>query len=834
MNAGKLLARLTLCTLTLAACGGGKDDPEEAPKPKEWTPAGDCGALAPKGPAVLDKLEEEFSLKEGMPVGNLSFLDENCNGFELTDAFESGYGLFIVAFRHDAPRLKEALKVASNIDATLKADPDHKGRIIRVLGVLTGVNSPEEARKFIADNKIGFKVAVDYDRSLSAQLKLRDVEDGIAAYIIRGDGILHYYALGYMRSDILGQFPTPELAEDFYIRLFRRQMKLPDPAPDFKGVSFNGKEIGLGDYKGRSLLLFFFNDTVAHPEWYIGPLSRIYADKDLVNLSVVGVYMKAAPEEAEKQKAFMAGHNVPFEVIPDPQLEIAHAFFLSGEAPAVVYIDGEGNMKGRNETRLREDVPNPEGLYEDVVRGYVGLPETGAIKKIQEEMAAKAGEPKGTQAPRILGKDIVTGAEVDTEKMSGKALVVLFFNPTCPHCLDALNNFLIKEHKHYQDLGVEMLGVSVTQTGTELAQSVKRINIPFPVLEDPEWEIRNRWGMDVNQPIPVTYFVDKEGHVVVTSNAFENEYHTRLYRLYSDLVAGVAGSNKPETYLMEGYSGPEFCGACHMKEASQYLTTGHAVAMRTLKLAEKKPGADHPPAEDGECVSCHVTGFEEKHGFDFDNPEATPYLVNVGCESCHTAGGPHAGSEPAPKSAGEYVVRCISCHNKTHSLNFKYDEFVPYVNHTKPGHVDPNDRKLFEGQYVGNATCIECHKPEADHWATTAHAKAWDSLKPAEQTGKCSVCHVTGYGAPGGFSLEAPDPAMTGVGCESCHGPGKAHSQSKLKDDILGMGAECEFCVIEKVCASCHDSKNDPGFSLHADLARIKHHPENPAGPEGR
>ena len=109
------------------------------------------------------------------------------------------------------------------------------------------------------------------------------------------------------------------------------------------------------------------------------------------------------------------------------------------------------------------------------------------------------------------------------------------------------------------------------------------------------------------------------------------------------------------------------------------------------------------------------------------------------------------------------------------------------------------DAKKFD--YVGDAKCKMCHKIEHTSWLTTAHAKAWDVLKPEEQKKEeCIACHSTGKAVDGTL--------ITGVGCESCHGPGSEYKAQKvMKDKALSLAAG----LIEpkkEVCVKCHNEKS--------------------------
>ena len=133
--------------------------------------------------------------------------------------------------------------------------------------------------------------------------------------------------------------------------------------------------------------------------------------------------------------------------------------------------------------------------------------------------------------------------------------------------------------------------------------------------------------------------------------------------------------------------------------------------------------------------------------------------------------------------------------------------------------------------YVGADACRGCHAQEYEQWSRTPHAGAFAVILQAERgyDSACTPCHTTGAGHKGGFG----DPAagktanpMTNVQCEVCHGPGADHVQSEpalKKATIYGITDQCSFCIIQGVCATCHDQKNDPRFDIEKALPRVQH-----------
>lgn len=161
-----------------------------------------------------------------------------------------------------------------------------------------------------------------------------------------------------------------------------------------------------------------------------------------------------------------------------------------------------------------------------------------------------------------------------------------------------------------------------------------------------------------------------------------------------------------------------------------------------------------------------------------------------------------------------------------------------------------------DADYVGVKTCTKCHDVQGESWETTAHAKAFESLKPntkaqAKTKAKldpakdytkekdCLGCHTTGLGQAGGYETGmAPGgaKALGTVGCESCHGAGggyrdehgsaekllKKTSQKTPRKTLVDRGQNFDY---ERTCAVCH--LNYQGSSYKG--AKPPHSPFTPA-----
>ncbi|WP_272699489.1 cytochrome c family protein [Desulfovibrio sp. Fe33] len=113
------------------------------------------------------------------------------------------------------------------------------------------------------------------------------------------------------------------------------------------------------------------------------------------------------------------------------------------------------------------------------------------------------------------------------------------------------------------------------------------------------------------------------------------------------------------------------------------------------------------------------------------------------------------------------------------------------------------------GDFVGYTACGECHPKIVEGWKTTPHARAFEDLKhqgeEKQSVPGCVRCHVVAMDAEGGFIDMDLTPELKDVQCESCHGPGLAHSQS-------GDPADLKVHPDEALCRTCHTEGQDKNF----------------------
>lgn len=151
------------------------------------------------------------------------------------------------------------------------------------------------------------------------------------------------------------------------------------------------------------------------------------------------------------------------------------------------------------------------------------------------------------------------------------------------------------------------------------------------------------------------------------------------YRRVNDMNRAAFANKMPRpSESGDAYAGVDSCTPCHKEAKAVWDKTPHAKAYATLSTELKQFNLD--------CVSCHVTGYDEPGGSAVVHVEK---LENVQCEVCHGPSSKHVKNAkkvkvpvPTPTPA-----RCLACHHAPHVHEFDSAAKMPEI--LGPGHGQP-------------------------------------------------------------------------------------------------------------------------------------------------
>jgi len=126
---------------------------------------------------------------------------------------------------------------------------------------------------------------------------------------------------------------------------------------------------------------------------------------------------------------------------------------------------------------------------------------------------------------------------------------------------------------------------------------------------------------------------------------------------------------------------------------------------------------------------------------------------------------------------------------------------------------------------VGPETCKACHPQAYEAWRETAHARASEAVPASSRSDpRCASCHSP--------ELER---GVSGVSCETCHGPGQFYAASHVMRDrelsrLVGL-----LDPGERTCLRCHNESTPSleRFDYARRLALIEHGGDRPRARKG-
>ncbi|MFP2910379.1 multiheme c-type cytochrome, partial [Pyxidicoccus sp. 3LFB2] len=126
------------------------------------------------------------------------------------------------------------------------------------------------------------------------------------------------------------------------------------------------------------------------------------------------------------------------------------------------------------------------------------------------------------------------------------------------------------------------------------------------------------------------------------------------------------------------FVGNEPCRTCHEDAFPVWEKSKHHHAWETLEEVGKQFHLN--------CVSCHVTGWEQPGGV--CRLDKVAGREDVGCESCHGPGSEHADAPSTDNITGAPgAAVCVTCHNPENSPHFDFATYLPRI--LGPGHGKP-------------------------------------------------------------------------------------------------------------------------------------------------
>lgn len=424
--------------------------------------------------------------------------------------------------------------------------------------------------------------------------------------------------------------------------------------------------------------------------------------------------------------------------------------------------------------------------------------------------------PNERPLPNFGGRTLA-GTRLDMSQLIGKRLLLFFFNPEQPK-LDVTARAVAEVAKQGQRYNFRVVGIGIGSTTSQVRTFAKQTGMDFPIIDDSNAVITSRLRL---QGTMLVLGADAEGYVKFVHPGFNVERPDAQDRIVEELSSSLRiESDAHQGNLLARPKAPEF--ETEDIDGKPFSTADIAGKPRIIIFFLHT------------CPHCHTALAFFKEQLPKIPVEKRPELVAISLQNRPSAVRIALAEEkldyfrvlvdPGQKLVELYALKGgvpdISVVNAqgeiVHRTRGWRDDRDPALMRMYLAKVSEQKVPMLLSRtgYTGNDACVVCHEEQAATWEITQHAGAFDTLvtHSEERNPECVGCHVVGFGQPGGYSFDAPEPHLEGVGCENCHGRGGGH---------LGEGTGVKD--YEATCKGCHNPEHSLGFDFAGFLPNVSH-----------
>jgi peroxiredoxin len=272
-------------------------------------------------------------------------------------------------------------------------------------------------------------------------------------------------------------------------------------APEFELPDLAGQMHKSSEFRGRDVLLIFFNPQC-------GFCTKMVAD--LAALPIDGANGRAVPVvvttgNAEANRRLVEQHGIRCVVLLQKEMEVASQYRAQG-TPMGYRIDAEGKFASELAVGAEPLLQLAAAPFGRVPAGRAPgatskhkLPDSSLARSRLNRNGLKAGATApGFTLPRI------EGGELSLSDLRGERVLLVFSDPDCGPC-DELAPRLQELHLQRPDL--QVLAISRRDFHATRAKS-ESLGLTYPFVMQKQWEISLKYGMFAT---PIGYLIDEQG-----------------------------------------------------------------------------------------------------------------------------------------------------------------------------------------------------------------------------------------------------------------------------------------------------------------------------------
>jgi peroxiredoxin len=291
-------------------------------------------------------------------------------------------------------------------------------------------------------------------------------------------------------------------------------LALNSPAPEFDLPDLEGNRHRLGQYRGKSALLVFFNPACGFCRQMAPKLAAFTkAESGEQKAEISSTENSAKPStvlvvstgEAEANRQLFGDYHLGFSVLLQKDTEAATAYKANG-TPTGYLIDPDGKIASALAVGADALLKLAEGKVES---GPQKAETDGRASRFSNRSLARSkikrdGLKAGTPAPDFRLPRLDGQGEMVLADLHGRPALLVFSDPHCGPC-SAVAPQLQKFHREHPEIGLVMISRGEPKDNRA---KVKEHGLTFPILLQRQWEISRLYAMFAT---PVAYLIDATG-----------------------------------------------------------------------------------------------------------------------------------------------------------------------------------------------------------------------------------------------------------------------------------------------------------------------------------
>jgi peroxiredoxin len=338
------------------------------------------------------------------------------------------------------------------------------------------------------------------------------------------------------RLSQVGTNPTPTPAEEPV-----RGLAVGTDAPGFELADLSGRKRSLAQFRGRHVLLVFFNPGCGFCTQMLPQLAALPPDGGKGRPAPVIVTTGDARENRKQFRKF----HVACPVLLQKAMEVASLYQAHG-TPTGYLVDEKGRIGSPLAIGAEALLSLADGkVVEPAEQGACGESEPakagkngaakhhGGNRPLSTSRLNRSGLSAGAVAPTFR-LPRVDGGELALEDYHGRNVLLIFSDPQCGPC-DALAPKLQALHRHEPNLQILMISRREIEDNR---RKVTEYGLTFPVAVQKNWDTSMLYGMFAT---PIAYWIDAGGKIGAEAGVGEDAI--------LELAKAAAGAGADSTAL---------------------------------------------------------------------------------------------------------------------------------------------------------------------------------------------------------------------------------------------------------------------------------------------